>query len=208
MSSTVPPLPESFPDDLQIDIRFAGKGLVDLLAAFRGTSYEKEITDSIEWAWREHCIRKEREREYALAHVGQLSLGQLIAAFEKVLTEDTAGFPVYFRYPSSTEDVPYILVPFSGGCCSYRGYYDHLTLEPSKGPPVGLADCIEILKENVGATYGGWKGGEYTMYGDTPTWVSPHGVSEDYYPVGVVVRRDDEDVVVEIRKVGVNCHGK
>jgi hypothetical protein len=44
---------------------------------------------------------------------------------------------------------------------SYRGYYECLAFEPTKG--VSVADMLTAAKSAVGTTYDGWKGGEYSM---------------------------------------------
>ncbi|MFF9632901.1 hypothetical protein [Streptomyces fradiae] len=56
---------------------------------------------------------------------------------------------------------------------SYRGYYDEVAFEPAHDVTAGamLADALAAR----GATYTGWKGGEYTMTGDTPCWLAHEG---------------------------------
>ncbi|MEW2068439.1 hypothetical protein [Streptomyces sp. NPDC007346] len=58
---------------------------------------------------------------------------------------------------------------------SYRGYYDELAFEPEENVTVGsmLGACWAAR----GETYTGYKGGEYTMNGGTPCWLSLEGSS-------------------------------
>lgn len=56
---------------------------------------------------------------------------------------------------------------------SYRGYYDEVAFEPATDVSVGamLADARTAL----GATFQGWKGGDYTMSGWTDCWLAVQG---------------------------------
>lgn len=56
---------------------------------------------------------------------------------------------------------------------SYRGYYYELAFEPAQNVTVGamLADA----RAADGATYTGWKGGEYTMGSYTDCWLAVEG---------------------------------
>lgn len=81
---------------------------------------------------------------------GQLTLGDLIAALEAA--DPAQRVPLGFTEPHS-----------------YRGYYDELAFEVTADVTVGamLADARSAL----GATYQGWKGGDYPMDADTPVWL-------------------------------------
>lgn len=56
---------------------------------------------------------------------------------------------------------------------SYRGYYDDLAFEPAKNITVG--EMLEAARSAEGATYQGWKGGDYTMHGYSDCWLSVEG---------------------------------
>jgi hypothetical protein len=60
---------------------------------------------------------------------------------------------------------------------SYRGIYADLAFEPARNVTVGemLADARSAL----GATYQGWKGGDYTMTGWADCWLSEEGHASD-----------------------------
>lgn len=87
-----------------------------------------------------------------------MSLGELIGILEK-------------------ED-PGKVVPFGfGSPHSYRGYYDECAFEPACNVTVAamLADCRRAL----GATFTGYKGGEYTMREYTKCWLATYGDTSD-----------------------------
>jgi hypothetical protein len=52
---------------------------------------------------------------------------------------------------------------------SYRGYYEDLAFEVRLDTTVG--EMLAAAESAVGATYHGWKGGEYTMKGWTACWL-------------------------------------
>lgn len=45
---------------------------------------------------------------------------------------------------------------------SYRGYYDQLAFEPCEGP-ITVGRLLQFARSALGATYQGWKGGDFTM---------------------------------------------
>lgn len=56
---------------------------------------------------------------------------------------------------------------------SYRGFYECVAFEPQALVTVG--EMLESARSAMGTTYGGWKGGEYVMSGNTPCFVSIEG---------------------------------
>jgi hypothetical protein len=56
---------------------------------------------------------------------------------------------------------------------SYRGYYDELAFEPCGETTVGA--MLEAAQSAVGATYQGWKGGDFTMGDWTPVHLAYMG---------------------------------
>ena len=71
-----------------------------------------------------------------------MTLGELIGALEA--EDSNLVLPDGFRSPHS-----------------YRGYYDQLAFEPAKDVKVG--EALALAESALGATYGGWKGGDFTM---------------------------------------------
>lgn len=57
---------------------------------------------------------------------------------------------------------------------SYRGYYDRLALEPSRGP-MTVAEVLGQARWALGRTFLGYKGGEYTMGESTLVHVASYG---------------------------------
>lgn len=56
---------------------------------------------------------------------------------------------------------------------SYRGYYRELAFEP--GNNVTVAELLTGARACIGATFGGYKGGEYTMDGYTEVNLANYG---------------------------------
>ena len=62
-----------------------------------------------------------------------------------------------------------------GAPMSYRGYYDEVAFEPEENARIG--DMLQHAKTALGATFTGYKGGEFTMHEDTPCWIAEYGQS-------------------------------
>ncbi len=60
---------------------------------------------------------------------------------------------------------------------SYRGNYSDLAFEPVADITIG--DMLTAARAALGATFEGWKGGDYLMTESTDCWVSLHGESAD-----------------------------
>lgn len=74
---------------------------------------------------------------------------------------------------------------------SYRGGYDQLMIMPVNSTTgVNLFVFKEQMKRSIGSCYGGYKGGEYYMSGDTHVWVSEYGVSSGLAVVDVRLSED------------------
>lgn len=66
------------------------------------------------------------------------------------------------------------LVSGYSGLGSYRGYYEMLAWEGAP-EPVSIGAMLNEARRAVGGTFEGYKGGEYTMGGDTPVWIANYG---------------------------------
>lgn len=65
---------------------------------------------------------------------------------------------------------------------SYRGYYEWLAFEPTRNVTVG--EMLASARKAIGATYRGYKGGEYTMGKYTDVYLAmPHDIGESIGPV-------------------------
>lgn len=56
---------------------------------------------------------------------------------------------------------------------SYRGFYDELAFEPAHNITVG--GMLAAARSALGATFQGYKGGEYRMTAYTDCWLSEYG---------------------------------
>ena len=117
----------------------------------------------------------------------QLSLGKLITEFEsfKLLKDNGEVKTVRFDFGSA---IPTELA-------SWRGSYDELALgyklSGYDSADDHFAECkadqlVKHLKEAIGKTYTGWKGGYYIMDESTPVWVDNPGDSGSTGIIGVI----------------------
>lgn len=61
---------------------------------------------------------------------------------------------------------------------SFRGCYDELAFEPAEN--VTVSDMLACAKSAVGATYQGYKGGDFLMDMHTDVHIANYGNSRDY----------------------------
>lgn len=119
-----------------------------------------------------HAIRA---AEFAASD--QLSLGQIIDLCEAIPLregEDEQRVRFDFEYARPT------------GFDSWRGIYAELALNFSFDGKILLSEFITMAKEAVGATFVGYKGGDFTMTRDTPVWVANYGNSGETAVKGVL----------------------
>lgn len=60
-----------------------------------------------------------------------------------------------------------------GAPMSYRGYYDQVAFAPVDKTTFG--EMLQHAKAALGATFIGYKGGEYTMHEYTDCWIAEYG---------------------------------
>ncbi|WP_328465464.1 hypothetical protein OHA21_43655 [Actinoplanes sp. NBC_00393] len=60
---------------------------------------------------------------------------------------------------------------------SYRGDYADLAFEPVKD--ITIAEVLAAARSALGATFEGYKGGDYTMTKHSDCWLAEHGSSSD-----------------------------
>jgi hypothetical protein len=78
---------------------------------------------------------------------------------------------------------PDLIVPHGfGNPHSFRGDYHELAFEPRSNARLG--DMLADARSALGATYEGWKGGEFTMREWTDCWLSEEGTSVDSETLG------------------------
>lgn len=136
------------------------------------------------------------ERAERLKSSPQLTLGEVIAVLEssELEYENHKGTiePKHVRF-----DFEYI---FPTGLDSWRGSYDELAITFSiEGKPPTGKEFLDWLKESVGKSYEGWKGGEYTMGKSTPLWVANSGNSGQT----ALVRVDVDDFGIKLNTLDI-----
>ncbi len=148
--------------------------------------------DQIEFV--QNAVKKMRYADFV--NSGQLSVQELIARLEQFDPKTSVGLRFYGATLIASVD-------------SYRGYYDELAFDVTtdygvSDPTVG--EVLYCLKQALGKTFYGWKGGEYVMNQHTPLWIAKSGttgskvvgVNEKYapgkdYPGRVVLEVADHD---------------
>lgn len=80
------------------------------------------------------------------------------------------------------------------GLHSYRGYYEQLAIgyESEYPSKMNVGQLLALLRDAIGKVFTGWKGGEFTMHGDTPVWVSN---DNEACGTGIVDIRHDSDCI-------------
>lgn len=115
----------------------------------------------------------------------QLTLGELIDK----LSELRGDRSVHFDFCG--------LAPAHLG--SYRGFYDHLSLRwyapTHRREAPTVASLLTILRAAVGATFEGYKGGDYRASLQTPLWVDEASAATSTALVGVQVC--DHEIVLQ-----------
>lgn len=91
---------------------------------------------------------------------------------------------------------------------SWRGSYCELALSYTKEEEKWTVACVlKMLKDALGETFQGYKGGDYLMGKNTPVWVASYGSSHgfdrndngDYQAVvGVDIREDAVVIITEL----------
>lgn len=104
-------------------------------------------------------------------HPDQLTLGELITKLSKCKQDETVRFDFGGFVPDLVR--------------SYRGYYDHLALGFTNECAPTVADVLGRLRAAVGATFQGYKGGDYVMTAETPMWAANNGETGDTAITGV-----------------------
>lgn len=111
-----------------------------------------------------------------------MRLGTLIEKLEKMPLAATVWFKPVSDDVEKIERHPYDFA-------SYRGYYDRLALSSSPYP-VTVGELLSRARDADGATFTGWKGGDFTMNRSTLVHIGERGCTTDTRIVGV--ERDDE----------------
>ena len=141
----------------------------------------------------------------------QMTLGEMIAVI-KPISENQEGIVGKYGHEANVEfDFEYA---YPTGLSSWRGSYAELALnfsfvgygvegfskvenfEPKDMP---VSKFLELLKNAVGKTYTGWKGGDFIMGKTTPIWVANDGNSGSTAVVGII--NDEHTIYLQTQRV-------
>lgn len=122
-------------------------------------------------------------RQTAIKGENQFTLRRLINALSSI--------PLTYEAYDGTVKPKSIFFDFGdmtpGKLASWRGSYDELAISfKSTGNEFTAQEFLAELQAAVGATFEGWKGGEYKMGYETPLWVANPGYSSNTVPIGVI----------------------
>ena len=118
-------------------------------------------------------------RANTLANSDQLTLGELILKLEPIVKNQKEGDEATVRY-----DFEYL---FPTSIDSWRGSYDELALNfETQGEEMKVSEFLKMLKECIGKTFTGYKGGDFTMHKGTPIWVANYSHSGNTAVIEVV----------------------
>jgi len=118
-------------------------------------------------------------RANTLANSDQLTLGELILKLEPIVKNQKEGEEATVRY-----DFEYL---FPTTIDSWRGSYDELALNfETQGEEMKVSEFLKMLKECIGKTFTGYKGGDFTMHKGTPIWVANYSHSGNTAVIDVV----------------------
>jgi hypothetical protein len=125
------------------------------------------------------------KRNEQLKNSPQFTLGELIMKLEGFAQDLQVVFDFDDMHPTSKTSL-----------CSWRGSYDELAIEYTKqglGPE--LHEFLKRLRQAIGETFLGWKGGEFVMGKRTPLWVDNCGDGGHRGVVGAKVK--DRRVIIQ-----------
>lgn len=114
----------------------------------------------------------------------QMTLGGLVGA---LAAADPAMRVVYdmpgARHPSAP--------------VSYRGYYSDLSFPPSHDP-ITVTDLLVNARDALGATFEGYKGGDFTMTAETPLWAADYDIASGVAIMGAHVIGDNLVLITKL----------
>jgi len=114
-----------------------------------------------------------------MANSNQLTLGELILKIEPIAKNQKESEEATVKY-----DFEYL---FPTTISSWRGSYDELALNfEASGYRMKVSDFLKMLKDCIGKTFTGYKGGEYKMHKGTPIWVANYSHSGNTAVIDVV----------------------
>lgn len=109
-----------------------------------------------------------------------MTLGEMIAKLDNI----DQSYAIVIDHIDHGEVIPTDLM-------SYRGYYRDLAINYEKDyREVSVNEFSNSLKEAIGKTYTGYKGGDFIMSKITPMWVDGYGSSNGIAVSDIVVDKN------------------
>lgn len=110
-----------------------------------------------------------------------LDIQKMLDAVSKVAADTRADYHLTLgelveALDDAPDDMP-VVFDRGGAPCrphSYRGYYSDLSLEETPDA-ITVEPFRREMKETIGETFEGYKGGDFTMTEATPLWHAPYG---------------------------------
>jgi hypothetical protein len=132
-------------------------------------------------------------REERMKTSDQLTLGEIILKIEPILKKQEMIKEKYKHEAAVVFDFEY-LYPID--IDSWRGIYRELALGFESGDnKMTVVDFYKMIKDCVGKTFTGYKGGDFVMGKNTPVWVANYGNSGNTAVIDII---DNEYEVVII----------
>jgi hypothetical protein len=126
-------------------------------------------------------------RQDVLSKSDQMTLGEIILKLDPVVKNQKNVIAQYKGEATVKFDFEYF---FPTAIDSWRGSYEELALNicasDSKNEPMTVSCFLQMLKDTVGKTLEGYKGGDYLMTKHTPVWVANYGNSGNTAVVDII----------------------
>jgi hypothetical protein len=126
-------------------------------------------------------------RAGVLAQSDQLTLGEMILKLEPIVSRQKEIIKKYKAEAMVRFDFEYL---FPTAIDSWRGSYAELALNFCDGEgndkQMTVSEFLRMLKETIGKTLTGYKGGDFLMTKHTPVWVANYSRSGNTAVVDIV----------------------
>src|SRR5258708_5319 len=177
-------------DELQRHIQQTYREVMGTTPLVQRTS---ELLQELQLEIIDNAVEMQRAKDMKTSE--QLTLGELILKLEAI--EDKSKSVIFDEQYHPT------------GLDSWRGSYCELALEYEEtGKKLSAEALLRKLKDAIGATFYGYKGGEFLMGKTSPVWVANYGYSGGFKADGDVwtqavvdVSQSEESVVLETRNI-------
>ena len=131
------------------------------------------------------------QRKETLARSDQLTLGELILKIEPIAARQESTIKTYAHEAMVQYDFENL---FPTLIDSWRGSYCELALNfKTEGEKLTVTAFLQMLKDTIGKTLEGYKGGDFLMSKHTPVWVANYGNSGNTAVIEVI---DEEHTVI------------